>query len=195
MEDILPDLTRARVFSVDDVRNSFWHVGIDEQSSLLTTFNTQYGRYRWLRMPFRIAPAPEVFLQKLHQTIEGLPGIFPIADDVLIVGEGANDEEANKSHDRRMEKFLKRCRERNIRLNKEKFKYRLKEVQYMGHILTQEGLKPDPRKVSAVADMPPPTDVSGVRRFLGMVTYLSQFLSQISDICEPLRQLTHKDAE
>ena len=56
-------------------------------------------------MPFGIAPAPEEFLQKLHQTIEGLPGTFPIADDVLTVGEGANDEEANKSHDHRMENF------------------------------------------------------------------------------------------
>ena len=88
LEDVLPELAIAKVFSVADVKNGFWHVKLEEELSYLTTFGTPYGRFRWKRMPFGIAPAPEVFLQKLCQAIEGLPGVFQIADDILIVGEG-----------------------------------------------------------------------------------------------------------
>jgi hypothetical protein len=59
IDEILPDLREARVFSVFDVRNGFWHVELDEESSLLTTFITPFGHYRWLRMPFGLTSAPE----------------------------------------------------------------------------------------------------------------------------------------
>ena len=68
LEDILPELSKAKIFSVLDVKNGYWHVRLDEPSSKLTTFNTPYGRYRWNRLPFGITPAPETF--KGHSTMQ-----------------------------------------------------------------------------------------------------------------------------
>ena len=83
---------------------------------------------------------------------------------------------------------------RNIKLNKDKFKFRFKEVSFIVHTLTENGLKVDPAKVEARTKMEKPQDVLGVQRFIGMVKYLAKFLPKISEVCEPLRSLTHKDA-
>ena len=88
IDDILMDLSKAKVFSVCDVKNGFWHVGLDEESSYLTTFGTPFGWYRWLKMPFGISPAREYFQHCLDQATEGLPGVRTVADDILILGEG-----------------------------------------------------------------------------------------------------------
>ncbi|KAL6471864.1 hypothetical protein MHYP_G00205140 [Metynnis hypsauchen] len=103
------------------------------ESSYLTTFATPFGRYRWLRMPMGISPAPEVFQHRLTQALDGLPGVHTIADDILIIGEGENEEGAVRDHDVKLRKLLDRCRERNIKLNAEKFKLRQSEVPYIGH--------------------------------------------------------------
>ncbi|XP_038138952.1 uncharacterized protein K02A2.6-like [Cyprinodon tularosa] len=193
IDDILPEMSKAKVFTVCDVKQGFWHVKLEEQSSYLTTFATPFGRFRWLRMPMGISPAPEVFQRKLMQALEGLPGVFIIADDVLITGEGVTQEEADKDHDEKVRIFLSRCRERNIKLNVDKLKLRQKEVPYIGHLLTAEGLRIDPEKVRAIREMPRPTDVRGVQRLVGMVNYLSKFYDHLSDDCEILRQLTRKE--
>ena len=88
IDDILPELSQAKVFSVFDVKNWFWHVELDKESSKLTCFNTPFGRYRWLRMPFGLAPAPEEFQRRQHQVLEGLPGVLTIHNDILLYGEG-----------------------------------------------------------------------------------------------------------
>ncbi|XP_060734892.1 uncharacterized protein K02A2.6-like [Tachysurus vachellii] len=194
IDDILPDLSRAKVFTVCDVKNGFWHVTLDEESSYMTTFATPYGRYRWLRMPMGISPAPEVFQRKLSQALEGLRGIYVIADDILITGEGETIEAANQDHDDKLRALLNRYREKNIKLNAEKLQLRKSEVPYIGHLLTADGLRVDPEKARAVRDMPRPTDFKGVQRLLGMVNYLSKFCDHLSDGCETLRQLTHKDS-
>ena len=195
IEDLLPDLNKARIFSVVDAKNGFWHVELDDESSYLTTFNTPFGRYRWLRMPFGISSAPEEYQRRQDQAIEGLPGVRSIIDDILIFGEGDTDEEAIIDHDKKFRSLMERCRERNLKLNKDKLKLKLREVKFIGHLITNQGLKPDPEKIRAVMEMPKPTDVSGVRRIIGFVTYLSKFLPKLSDICEPLRKLTLKESE
>ena len=113
----------------------------------------------------------------------------------MVYGEGKTGEEAIQDHDRKFRLLMERCRERNLKLNKDNLKLKLKEVKFIGHLITNEGLKMDPEKVRAVLDMPKPTDVSGVRRIVGFVTYLNKFLPKLSDICEPLRKLTLKDTE
>ena len=121
IEDVLPDLSDAKVFSKADLKDGFLQIELDEESSKLTTFQSPWGRYRWLRLPFRVSPAPEYFQMKFHQNLEGLKGVYDIADDVTIVGKGATYEEALKDHDRNLTNFLERCHERNIKLNKAKF--------------------------------------------------------------------------
>ena len=136
IEDIIPELTSAKVFTVCDVKNGFWHVELDQQSSYLTTFQTPYGRYRYCRMPFGISPAPEYFQQRLHQALEKIPGVFIIADDILVAGCGETAAEAEKDHDMKMTQLLERCREKNIKLNKEKLLWKRSKVSYMGHLIT-----------------------------------------------------------
>ena len=195
IEELLPELNKAKVFSTFDVKNGFWHIELDEPSSRLTTFNTPFGRYRWLRLLFGLATAPEVFQRCQHQAVEGLPGVLSIFDDILISGEGETDEEATRDHDAKMHALMKRCREQNIKLNREKAKLHRKEVPFMGHLITRKGLKPDPEKLRAVSEMPTPTDVVEIQRFIGFTNYLSKFLPKLSDECLPLRKLTEKDAE
>lgn len=98
VEELLPDLHRAKVFSVADAKNGYWHVKLDNASSMLTTFNTPHGRYRWLRMPFGLNSAPEEFQRRQHQTAEGLRGVRCVHDDILIFGEGSTKEEAYWGH-------------------------------------------------------------------------------------------------
>lgn len=87
-DDVLPNLQNAQLFSKLDVREAFWHVRLDEQSSLLTTIITLYGRYRWARLPFGLSVSSEIFQRKLNEALEGLEGSLTIEDDIIIAGEG-----------------------------------------------------------------------------------------------------------
>ena len=93
-----------------------------------------------------------------------------------------------------MEALLRRAKKRNIKLNPEKLQFRQREVKFAGHIMSENGHKPNPQKVDAISSMPAPTDVPGVRRFLGMANYLRKYVEGFSDICNPLRQLTKDTA-
>ena len=195
IEDVATRLHGAKVVSILDVRNGFWHVVLDEESSHLTTFNTPFGRYRWKRMPSGIRSAPETFQRKMNELIEGLKGVEVIADDFVVVGYGASSEAAVKDHDRNLVAFLERCDTRGVRMNADKVKLRMTEVPFIGHVATDKGLCADPAKVRAIIEMPPPENVASVQRLLGMVQYLFKFLPHLSDISKPLRVLTLQDAE
>jgi len=84
IEDILPELADVKVFSKADLKDGFLQIQLDQESSKLTTLQTPWGRYRYLRMPFGISSAPECFQRNLDQNLEGLEGIYKVADDILI---------------------------------------------------------------------------------------------------------------
>ena len=140
IDDVLPLLSKARVFTVLDAKNGFWHIQLDEPSSYATTFGTPWGRYRWLRMPFGLSPAPEEFQRRIDIALEGLPGQKAIADDILVFGSGDTDEEAFRDHDRHLKEVFNRCQQKGIKLNADKMQFRQKQVTYMGHVISSEGL-------------------------------------------------------
>ena len=140
-DDVLPDLAGARVLTEVDLASAFWQLELYDESSLSTTFETPNGKYRWLRLPFGLCVPSEIFQKHLNQEFFGLPCVKCIADDVLIYGR----DDAN--HDRGLEGFMKKCQQKGIKLNRAKLEYKCKEVPFHGHVLTSEGLKPDPQKV------------------------------------------------
>ena len=170
VEEVAAELSDAKVFSVPDATSGFWHMKLDEASTQLLTFNTPFGRYQYLRMPFGINSAPEVFQKKMTQAFEDLSSVKTIADDILIWGKDEDE------HNFRLEQVLKRSRKVGLKLNRSKMKIMTTEVPYIGHILTANGLKPDPSKVQAVEEMPSPADKPALLRFLGMVNYMSKFI-------------------
>ena len=110
-------------------------------------------------MPFGISSAPEEFQRRQHEILDGLAGTEVIADDILVYGCGKTEEEALLDHDKNLKTLLQRARKVKLTFNKEKLQLRLKSVPYMGHLLTSEGLKPDPRKIQAIKTMDKPNDV------------------------------------
>ena len=106
IEDIATRLHGAKVFSVLDAKDGFWHVKLDEESSHLTTFHTPFGSYCWCRMPFGISSAPDVFKRRMHELIEGLSGIEVVADNFVIAGFGDTLEEAFGDHNKNVVAFL-----------------------------------------------------------------------------------------
>ena len=157
--------------------------------------NTPFGRYRWLRMPFGINSTAEVWQQRMHELVQGLTGEEVIADDFLVCGFGDTNKTAIANYYQNLKAFLRRARERNLSLNSEKLRLRQSQVAFIGHLLTAEGLKPDPSKVQAIVDYPVPTNLAELRTFLGMVQYLAKFCQHLSTASQPLRQLEKKEVE
>ncbi|XP_055590629.1 uncharacterized protein K02A2.6-like [Uranotaenia lowii] len=158
LDEILPELGKAKVFSTVDARKGFWHVMLDEASSKLTTFWTPFGRYRWTRLPFGIAPAPEIFQIKLQEVIQGLKGVECIADDLLIYGAGDSLEEALINHNENLKQLFCRLEQHNVKLNKSKLKLCERSIKFYGHILTDQGLQPDNDKITAIRNYPTPSN-------------------------------------
>lgn len=147
------------------------------------------GGYRFLRLPFGISSALEVFQRAVAQTIEDLDGMINIVDYLLVWGETVQE------HDARLRKLLQRAREYNFKLSKKKCQIRTSQIKYVGRVLTAEGLKPDEEKVRAVVQLPPPEDKQALQIFLGMLQYLSKFIPNLSKVSAPLRQLLEHDVE
>uniref|UniRef100_A0A8C7WSE9 ribonuclease H n=1 Tax=Oryzias sinensis TaxID=183150 RepID=A0A8C7WSE9_9TELE len=189
LDDITPRLAGAQYFSVLDARSGYWAIKLSQESSMLTTFNTIYGRYRFKRLPFGIVSAQDEFQRRVDEAYEGLSGVSAIVDDILVYSR------TEEEHNRNLRAVLERTREKGIKLNKDKSIICVPEVSYFGHKLTRDGIQPDPNKVKAIKEMPPPSNESELETILGMVTYLSKFAPRLSEATDPLRQLLKENSE
>ena len=186
-EEILSKITGARVFTKIDAKDGYWQIPLTEKSSYLTTFNTPHGRYRYTRLPFGLNSANEVFQKQMTQAFENLEGVIVMYDDILICGGDI------RQHDERLRQVLHRAKEVGLKLNLKKCKFRTDTVKYIGHIITKDGLKVDPDKVSDILNMPKPTDKAGVQRLLGSLNFLAKYIQNLSKLTEPIRKLLVKN--
>lgn len=146
-------------------------------------------------MPFGISVAPEEFECKLHEKLTGLEGVQILRDDLLVVGYGDTQKEANANHDENLRKLLDRAREVKLKLNNKMMNLKKPQVKFMGHVISKDGLKPDPDKVNAVENMPKPTCKKETLSLLGFINYLARFLPRLSEVAQPLRNLTLTNAQ
>ena len=187
IDEVLSKISGAKVFTKIDAKDGYWQIPLTEKSSFLTVFNTPHGRYRYTRLPFGLNSANEIFQKRMTQALENLDGVIVMYDDILICGRDM------KEHDERLEKVLERARNAGLRLNLKKCKFRTDELKYVGHVVTKDGLKADPDKVSDILKMPKPEDKAGVQRLLGSLNFLSKYIRNLSELTAPIRQLLVKN--
>ena len=134
-----------------DAKCGYWNVTLDEESSFLTTFNSPFGRYRFLRMPFGLKMSQDIFQHRVDQLYESLQGVVAIADDIVFGNTQAE-------HDANLRRLLTKCQEFGLKLNPEKCKINQPKVRFYGVICSSEGVKPNPRKVCALQEISAPTN-------------------------------------
>lgn len=186
-EDIEGELADAQFFSSLDANAGFHQIPLDESSSKICTFGTPFGRYRYLRLPFGIASAPEVFQRTLSQIFEGLPGVSVYIDDILIWGRTKSE------HDKRLKATLRAAELAGLTFNAEKCKIGVTTIEFLGDVISPNGIAPNPTLVSSLLQMPPPQNKQGVQRMLGVVTYFGKYLPSLSDRTKLLRSLIKND--
>lgn len=121
--------------------------------------------------------------------LAGLTGVASYLDDISIVGKTTNE------HCENVNKVFHRIREWGFHIKREKCKFFLPSVKYLGFIIDRDGRRPDPDKISAIVQMPPPTDITTLRSFIGMLNYYGQFIKQMRELRAPLDKLLLKDAK
>ncbi len=181
LEDIWSKLAGKKLFTILDEKYSYWQIKLDEESADLCAFNTPWGRYRFHCMPFGIKSASEVFQCLNSESFGDIEGVFMVADDMIIAAA------TKAEHDAILEKVMNRAESLNVKYNKDKLQYMVNEVSYLGHVITSDGVKPDETKVSAISQLPPPTDRIALQHLLGVTRYLSQFVPNEATLTAPLR--------
>ena len=178
IREIASEFAGKSLLSTLDLKDGYWQVELDESSSYLCTFATPFGRYRFTRMPVKS------FKSEMKQLLKGLRVFTSLLMTSLL------PPVMLKSMTRYLRKYY---RERNVKLNFDKLQLRVNEVKYLGTIITHEGMKLDPAKVKAVAEMPTPHDKAAVRRLLGMINFLAAHIPNMASITAPLRNLVQAD--
>ena len=182
IDEISNELKDSRYFSTLDASNAFWNIPLDSESSKLCTFGTPLGRYRFKRLPYGIKTASEVF-QEYFQEIFEMKGVKVYIDDILIHAE------TKIEHDKILEKVFKLASKYNIKFNKQKCKFGLNEITYLGHKFNKNGIQMDDEKIQAIKDIEVPKNKKELQQFLGLITYVGRFIPDLSDKTYPLRQL------
>ena len=144
---------------------------------MLVTMNTHEDLYRYKRLPFGAPAMYQCFMETL---LQGLQGVWMFLHDILAIGSTTAEHLCN------LQEVLKSLEEAGMRLKKEKCSFLLSRVEYLGHVMGQEGLHPSESKVAAVVDTPAPQNVAELRSLSGLVNYYGKFLTNVFSILAPL---------
>ena len=187
LEEALGKLAGSTVYSSLDAASGYHQLPLDEASSKLTTFITPFGRYRFLKLPFGVSCASEIFQRKMVELLGGVDGVSIWQDDILVHGRDQVE------HDQRLKKVMDILLNSGLKLRKAKCVFRQDHVKYLGHRISKEGVSPHPDKIRAIQDLLPPENVSELRRVMGMINYLGRYMENLADITKPMNMLLKND--
>ena len=194
IDDLLDQLGQSQYFTTLDLAAGYWQVKVSDKSKEKTAFITHQGLFEFRVMPFGLTNAPAVFQRLMQKVLGGLnpdegPEFVEVyIDDVLVFSRTMEE------HVEHLRQVLERLRKAGLKLKPTKCHFIRQTVEYLGHVITPEGLKPNPKQVSAIRDYPASTSVSQVRQFLGMTSYYRRFIDGFATIASPLHSLTKKNS-
>ena len=190
IDEIYNQLKGSKVYSAIDMRSGYFHLGLSNDAKPKTAFvpgGPHGAKYEFNRCPFGLSQAPAYFQRLIHEVLKGITFAFGYLDDILIFSPD------NKTHLEHLEVVFQRLREADLKLKASKCNFFKEHIQYLGHLVSGEGIEPLPEKLEAVRKMPPPTTPKEVRQFLGLVGYYRKFVPKFADIARPLTNLTKLD--
>lgn len=186
IQDCFDSLQGATIFSTLDLKSGYWQVPMDEESISKTAFTCHLGLFEFTRLPFGLTNAPAIFQRNMTKLLSGLIGTIAMVyiDDIIIYSRTPEE------HAKHLEQVLERFRQAGLQLKPSKCHFGLPELDLLGYVVSAKGIRPQPKKIEAIKNLDHPTDVKGVRSFLGVVGYYRQCIPGFAALAMPLTELT-----
>lgn len=189
IDELVDELRDTAVFSLLDSRSAYWSIPVAPEDRPKTAFSDGYRLFQWRRMPFGLSTAPTTFQRTMNAVLSPVLGKHTLAylDDIVI-------------YSRTFEEHLLHLKETldildcaGFKLNASKCEFVVQNFRFLGFRITPDGILPDPDKVRAISEMPPPKTVRGVRRFLGASGFFRKHVPNYAKMAYPLTQLIKKE--
>ena len=187
-KDLFATLAGGEVFTKLDLSSAYQQLELTEASKKYLVINTQQGLYQYNRLSFGVSTAPNIFQKIMDQILEGLQGVTCYLDDILIATRKEN-------HVNLVEEVLHRLKAHGLHVKRGKCEFGVNSVQYLGHKITAEGIRPTKEKVKAILNLKAPGTVKELRTLIGLVNYYAKFLPNLSQILMPWYELLSKEKE
>ncbi|KAL4136285.1 hypothetical protein QTP88_007833 [Uroleucon formosanum] len=187
--EILDQLGQCNLFSIIDLASGFYQIKLDEKSKELTAFSTNQGHWHFKKMAMGLKTSPCSFQRLMNNVMAGIVGIKCLVylDDIIIYGKGLLD------HNEKLRDVFERLRNHNLKIQPTKCEFLKQQCMYLGHIISENGIQPDPEKIKSVLQFPIPTSVKEIKSFLGLSGYYRKFIKSYSLISKPMTNLLRKD--
>ena len=188
VEDCIDAVQGAVLFSTLDITSAYNQIPVREEDIPKTAFVTKHGLFEYTTMPFGLCNSPATFQRLIELVLSGLQWncCLIYLDDVIVFGRSFDE------HTKRLEVVLQRFREARLKLKPSKCHILQERVVFLGHVITKEGVLPNPANVEKLVNWPTPVNVSDVRAILGMGSYYRRFVKDFSQLVNPIVQLTKK---
>ena len=190
IDELYAKLKGYKVFSSLDLRSGYYHIRLTDSAKPKSAFIlSSLGKYQFNRVPFGLAQAPAYFQKLINDVLKGCNFAMGYLDDMIIYSR------SEKEHLEHLEEIFIRLKAAGLKLKLEKCCFFKKHIQYLGHLISAEGIQPLPEKLKSIAKMPAPKNPKEVKQFLGLVGYYRKFIPRFADISRVLTHLMKKDVE
>lgn len=189
INETLENLGRSRYFTTLDLHSGYHQIPIAKEDQEKTGFTTVGGHFEYKRMAFGLSGAPATFQRLMDNLLAKIKGTECLVylDDVVVYSETIEEHAERLSH------VLSVFKNANLKVNLKKCQFAQRSVNYLGHVVTATGVKPDPEKIQAVKNFPVPKNAKEIRSFLGLAGYYRRFVPEFAHVARPLTELTKKE--
>ena len=179
---------RSQSFTSLDLNSAYHQIGLTERSKALTAFATDWNLYEYTRVPFGLATGAQVLTRLLDKVFSDIKFkfVFHYLDDLVVYSDSFEE------HILHLHEVFSRLRQAGLTVNPNKVKFATPRLSFLGHIVSPEGITVDPSRTEAIKNFPPPRDVKGIARFIGMVNFFHKFIPHFAERAAPLNMLRKK---
>src|SRR5436189_3800851 len=190
INDILDKLGRCKYFTTLDLVSGYHQIEVTPNDIPKTAFNVENGHYDFTRMPFGLKNAPSTFQRLMNHVLREYIGNICLVylDDIIILGNSLEEHLEN------IRKIFQTLRQANLKVQINKSNFLRKEVEYLGHIVTENGVKPNPNKIAEIKNFPIPKNQKEIKSFIGLIGYYRRFINKFAKITKPLTKALRKGA-
>ena len=187
IDEMFVKLNGSRIFSTIDLRSVYYDIGLTEGSRPKSAFVVPMGKFEFLRTPFGLSQAPAYFHLLIDNVLQGCSQFaMGYLDDIIIF---------SRTEEEHLEKIFRKLREYRLKMKREKCNFLKKHLQYLGHLVSEEGFEPLLEKIKSIKNMRPPKTAKEVKQFLGLAGYYRKFVPRFADLSRPLTHLTWQNVE